>query len=47
MKHVEQAIRSAKKNHLLPLVGILFPHMNETVHLASFGMSYANLRSAS
>ena len=27
MKHVEQAIRSAIKIHLLHLVGILFPHI--------------------
>jgi hypothetical protein len=27
-QHVEQAIRSAIKNHLLHLVGILFPHTN-------------------
>jgi hypothetical protein len=26
-KHVEQAIRSAIKTHLLHLVGILFPHI--------------------
>ena len=26
-KHVEQAIRSAIKNHLLHLVGILFPRI--------------------
>jgi hypothetical protein len=27
LKHVEQAIRSAIKIHLLHLVGILFPHI--------------------
>jgi hypothetical protein len=28
-KHVEQARRSAIKIHLLHLVGILFPHIND------------------
>jgi hypothetical protein len=30
-KHVEQAIRSAIKTHLLHLVGILFPHIIDDV----------------
>jgi hypothetical protein len=31
-KHVEQAIRSAIKIHLLYLVGVLFPHIDESVN---------------